>query len=185
MTVARDYVEIGTGRLPDGSRKPNTLAYLSVYLQECTNTETAVLEVLDAFAGWNVIAPPFSFVLDAIGLFLGQPRPSGFSNEDYRNVLIARSIARVSQSQRDDIVKLAAFLATLNGGLGIYAVTGGPPEHWNITLFDVSLTTQWRAVYTTLITDAIGVTDGFTLTTATAASALYDSAQYDVSLYSP
>jgi len=185
MTVARDYVEVGTDRLPDGSRKPNTLAYLSVYLQECMDTEVAVLQVLDAFAGWNQIAPQFSFVLDTIGVFLGQPRPSGFSNEDYRNVLIARSIARVSRSQREDVVKLVAFLATLNGGLGNYVVTGGPPEHWYITLFDVALTPQWEAVYVAFIFATIGVTDSFVLTQATAASALYDVAVYDVDLYNP
>ena len=183
MTEPRDYVELGTDRLPDGTRKPNTLAYLSVYLQTCTDTETAALEVLDAFAGWNVGAPPFTFVLDRIGVFLGQPRPSGFSDLDYRNVLIARSIARVSRSTYADLVKLVEFLVTLNGGVGGYFVSGGPPEHWQITLFDVSLTDQWEAVYIDLIFAAIGVTDSFTLTTINSATAVYDVALYDVDLY--
>jgi hypothetical protein len=183
MTEPRDYVELGTDRLPDGTRKPNTLAYLSVYLQACTDTETTALQLLDAFAGWNVIAPQFTFVLDLIGGFLGQPRPSGFSNLDYRNVLIARSIARVSRSEYEDLVKLVAYLSTLNGGIGSYTVTGGPPEHWYITLFDVALTDQWETVYVDLIFAAIGVTDSFTLTLANTATAVYDVALYDVDLY--
>lgn len=186
MTEPRDYVELGTARVPDGTKKPNTLAYLSVYLQELTNTETAALQVIDTLLGWNVLPPRFSFVLDRIGAILGQPRPNGFDDVEYRDVLIARSIVRVSKSQTADLVKLVAYLSTLNGGLGNYSVSGGPPEHWQIVIFDVSLTAQWQAVYAKLIIDAIGVTDSFELTIGTSATALYDDDDtvYDVSLYS-
>lgn len=187
MIEQRDYVALGTDRLPDGSRKPNTLAYLSVYLQSCTDLETAVLQILNAIMQWNRVAPQFSFVLEIIGKLIGQPRPDGFSDEDYRNVLIARTIVRTSDSSKASLVRLVAFLSTLNGGIGRYTVSGGPPEHWKITLFEVVLTAQWQAVYARLIIDAIGVTDSFTLTTATTANALYDddNTLYDVSLYNP
>lgn len=185
MTEARDYVTLGTNRMPDGMRKANALAYLSVYLHTFTATETAFLQVLDAFAEWNRSTPRYSFVLDAIGRLIGQPRPDGFNDIDYLSVLVARTIVRGSKSQRSDIVRLIAYLSTLNGGLGNYSVFAGPPEHWDIVIFDAVLTEQWQDVYARLIFDAIGVTDSFRLTVGTAGTAIYDdeSTLYDVSLY--
>lgn len=185
MTAARDYVERGTDRMPEGMRKPNALAYISVYLRELTSTETGYLGVLDAFLDWNTTAPRYAFVLEALGKLLGQPRPDGFNDTDYRNVLVARSIARASDSSLASITKLVAHLATLNGGVGAYSITAGPPEHWHIIIYDVSLTQQWSDLYARLIFDAIGVTDSFDLTLGNASTAVYDDEDslYDISLY--
>lgn len=185
MTEARNYVELGTDRMPDGMRKANALAYLSVYLQEFTSTETAFLQVLDALAEWNRAAPRYSFVLDVLGKLVGQPRPDGFGDQDYVSVLIARTIVRGSKSQLSDLIRLVAYLSTLNGGLGNYSVLGGPPEHWDIVIYDAVLTQQWQDLYARLIFDAIGVTDSFRLTIGTSGTAIYDdeSTLYDVSLY--
>ena len=183
MIEPRDYVTLGTDRMPEGMRKPNALAYISVYLAECTDAETVATTLLNGLLEWNIRPPEYSFALDIIGKLLGQPRPDGFTDTEYQQVLVARSIARVSDADDLSIVPLVAYLSTINGGLGNYYVKGGPPEHWVINIFDVTLTPKWYDTYVALLYDAIGATDSLLLTIGTSATALYDSSVYDASLY--
>lgn len=179
-TRPRDYVTEGVARLPQLGQQPNVIKYLSVYLQQITFGETAALQVLDGFLNWRS-GQTYSWILDTIGGLIGQPRPTNFSDDDYRFVLVARTIARVSDSSRGDVEKLVAFLA--NGSS--YTIDTAVPEHWYITFIDLPLTAQWSALYATILLDAIGATDSLELTSATGGTALYDTdgSEYDFAAY--
>ena len=183
MTTARDYVTEGVGSLPQLGQQPNVVAYLSVYLAQLTTQETAIWQALDGFYGWQSGARTYSWILDTIGTLIGQVRPSGFGDDDYRFVLIARTISRVSDSSRSDVERLVAYLA--QGGS--YQVTRGVPEHWYVSFFDLVLTAQWQAVYADLLLATIGATDSLELALANGGTARYDTENvgYDLSTYAP
>lgn len=178
--IARDYVTEGIARLPQLGQQPNVVKYLSVYLQQITDNETLTIQVLDGFLNWRS-GRTRAWILDTIGALIGQPRPTEFSDDDYRFVLIARTIARVSDSSLADVEKLVAYLARDS----TYIIDTAAPEHWYITFIDLPLTAQWSALYATILLDAIGATDSLELTSANGGTALYDTddSEYDFSTY--
>lgn len=178
--IARDYVTEGIARLPQLGQQPNVVKYLSVYLQQITANETVALQVLDGFLNWRS-GQTYSWILDTIGALIGQPRPTDFSDDDYRFVLGARTIARVSDSSLADVETLVAYLARDSQ----YAIDTVVPEHWYITFIDLPLTGQWAALYATILLDAIGATDSLEMTSATGVTALYDTegSEYDFAIY--
>jgi hypothetical protein len=180
MTAARDYVTEGIARLPQLGQQPNVVKYLSVYLQQLTNTEVISLQVIDGFLDWRA-GRTRTWILDLIGSMIGQPRPTAFNDDDYRFILAARTIARVSDSSLAAVEKLVAFLARDSA----YLIDTAVPEHWYITFIDLPLTEQWSALYAAILLDAIGATDSLELTSATGGTALYDTdgSEYDFSAY--
>lgn len=179
MTATRDYVTIGVGRLPEKGRGPNTVKYLSIYLREIMSEETTALRVLDGLREWNVPSPStLSFVLDIIGKLIGQPRPSGFGNDDYRFILQARVLARASDATLSAVTKLVDFLA--RGAP--YGIDASVPEHWTI-YFTLDLDVQWRALYARLLLDGIAATDSLDLSLAPPGGGVYDVGLYDVEIY--
>lgn len=178
-----DYVEHGIGRLPDLYRTPTNVKYLSVYLQETANSEVAALQVINALLEWNGGGRTFSFVLDIIGKLIGQPRPNNFDDDDYRFVLVARTIARVSDSTYPSVLRLVHHLARGSQ----YSVIPSVPEHWKIVFFDLDLDAQWLAIYARLLLDTIGATDSLEIIQANGGVALYDTDNvgYDQGVYAP
>jgi len=176
----RDYVTEGIARLPQLGQQPRVVRYLSVYLQQLTQDETVVTQVLDGFLNWRS-GETRSWILDTIGALIGQPRPTEFGDEDYRFILGARAIARVSDSSRGDIEKLMAYLAQGSG----YSISTVVPEHWYFAFIDLPLTPQWSALYATILLDAIGATDSLELSSANGGTALYDTdgSEYDFASY--
>lgn len=180
MTV-RDYVTEGLARLPQLGQQPVIVRYLTVYLQALADNETAVEQVLDGFLNWKFGASR-TWILDTIGALIGQVRPSGFDDEQYRFALVARTIVRVSDSSRGDVERLVAYLAQGSA----YALDASVPEHWYVTFISLPLTAQQQALYADLLLDAIGATDSLTLSWANGGSALYDTDDvgYDAGSYS-
>ena len=163
------------------------MKFFAVYLQSIQDDETLTIELLNAFINWYKPGKSFTFVLDIVGAyFLGQPRPVEFVDDDesYRQLLVGRSIARVSDGTEGSVNLLLDYLTSINGP-GTYNVWSGPLEHWTIQFFNLQLTTIWKTLYVTLIFDAIGATDSFTVTLDNGGAALYDdeSQGYDVGLY--
>ena len=165
MTLERlDYVTQGVERWPEKARKPKAMSFLSVYLESIQGNEDQIAELLDAFTNWWRPGLSLSFVLDIVGEhFLKQPRPADFDDENYRLLLIARTLVRVSSATLADVPRVVDYLARINGGTGVYNVSAGPPEHWYFDIFDVDLTAQWQVLYVSLLFDAIGAVASFTL----------------------
>lgn len=190
MTIETyDYVERGIASWPEKTRGEKAMKYLAVYLRAIQDNEDKVAELLNAFINWYRPGQSFSFVLDIVGSFmLGQPRPAEFigDDENYRTLLVARTITRASDGSEGAVLLLIDFLSRINGGQGNYNVVSGVAEHWFIDIFDVQLTPTWQQLYVTLIFDAIGAVDSFTLNINNNGAGVYDSeAQgYDVALYS-
>jgi hypothetical protein len=179
--IARDYVTEGIARLPQLGQQPKVVKYLTVYLEQIAQNETVTLQVLDGFLNWRS-GETRSWILDTIGGFIGQPRPTDFNDDDYRFILGARAIARVSDSSLADVQILVAYLARETG----YLIDTSVPEHWYVTFIDMPLTAQWSALYATILLDAIGATDSLELTAANGGTALYDvddGGGYDFSTY--
>jgi len=189
MIKTFDYLTKGIERWPEKTRGAKAMRYLSVYLQSIQDDEEQLAELLSAFVNWYRPGQSFTFVLDIIGAyFLGQPRPAEFATDDesYRTLLVARTIARVSDGSEGAVILLIDFLARINGGQGDYFVVSGPPEHWSIDIFGVTLSSIWQSLYVTLIFDTIGAVDSFTLNINNNGAGVYDSETqgYDVALYS-
>lgn len=172
---ARDYVTEGVNRLPDKGRKPNLVKYLTVYLQALIDEEEPVIELLNELSQWYRGTPKPDFILDLVGQFIGQPRPSGVTDAEYVFLLRARSVARVSMADQPSVERLVRLLSKGTD----YRVIGYAPEHWYITFFDLDLTAQWQAIYADVILDAIGATDSLSLTFADGGTCLYDEGVYD------
>lgn len=185
MTEALDYVSLGETRWPEKSRLDKAMRYFGVYTASIQGNEEKIAELLDAFENWHRPGLSFSFVLDIVGNFiLKQPRPATFDDENYRLLLIARTLVRVSDGTEVRVQAVIEYLASINGGTG-YAVTSGPLEHWTIDMFGVVLDDLWLTLYTRLIFDAIGAVDSFTLNINNNGVGLYDdeNSLYDVALY--
>ena len=186
MTEPVDYVTRGEARWPEKSRLDKAMRFFGVYTQSIQGNEEKILELLDAFQNWHRPGMRFSFVLDIVGNFLlKQARPATFDDENYRLLLIARTLVRVSEGTEVYVQAVIEFLASINGGTGRYNVTSGPLEHWTIALFDVALSEQWLILYAELIFDAIGAVDSFDLSINNNSVGLYDDDEhlYDFALY--
>lgn len=183
-----DYVTKGIDRWPELTRGEKAMKYLAVYLQSIQDSEEQLADLLNAFVFWYVPSRSYTFVLDIVGeFFLGQPRPAEFAGDDenYRLLLLARTIARTSSGNEASVVRLVDYLARINGGSGDYNVTSGPPEHWVIDLYGVNLSPIWQALYVRLIFDTIGAVDSFDLSVNGNGASRYDDETqgYDVALY--
>jgi hypothetical protein len=172
MTVARDFVTHGIARLPEAGRKPNIVKYLSTYLRELTDQEQVIWEILDTFRDWYRVIPndTHDFIFDTIGGLIGQPRPDGFDNEDYRFILIARTIARQSDATKASVLKMVDHLSQGQG----YGVLASIPEHWTIYFQLTNLDAQWMKLYERLLYDTIASTDSMDLNLVTPGTLLYD-----------
>ena len=183
MTESRDYVSRGLARWPEATRGPNVTSYLSVYLQELVDNEDTVWEVLDGLREWNVqdVSTQASFVLDTVGRLLGQPRPSGFSDVDYKFILRVRSIVRMSDATKPAVFRVCNALSQGQPFMLLEQV----PEHWTVS-FSLVLDAQWQELYRRLLYDAIGATDSLDLYFAVPGTALYDDPEvgYDEGAYS-
>jgi hypothetical protein len=109
-----DHVAFGLADVPEKLRGPRIDAYLSVYLQQFNAVEDLAQRVLDAFLQWRTPGAQLDFVLETIGVLLGQPRPEGYTNEQYAFLLQARVLGRRSTATRDDVLRVAQFLARGN-----------------------------------------------------------------------
>lgn len=176
-----DHVEAGLAEVPEKLRKARIQTYLSVYLRQFNTIETMLQAVIDAFVNWRTPGAQRTFVLEIIGALLGQPRPEDFDNQDYAFVLQARVLVRRSEATRDDVLRVARFLA---GGRPV-EVLSLAPKIVIVQFTDVVLTPQWEALYAELLTGAIDAVDKLVVTYATSATAGYDFGEYDTELYGP
>lgn len=174
-----DHVEFGLADVPEKLRGPRIDAYLSVYLEQFNVVEDLAQRVLDAFLQWQTTGAQLDFVLDTIGVLLGQLRPDGYTNEQYAFVLGARVLIRRSTATRDDVLRVARYLAQGNP-VAVFSVV---PKILIVQFVDLVLSAQDQALYGELLTDAIDAVDGLEILYTTSATAGYDVGEYDTDLY--
>lgn len=178
-----DHVAEGVADLPEKLRvdAPRVVAYLSVYLRQINVIEELAQQVLDAFIEWRTTGHQRDWVLQAIGSWLDQPRPEGFSHADYAFILQARVLVRQSTATRDDVIRVAQFLARGNAVQVFFLV----PKIVVVVFQDLLLNEQWQGLYTSLLTDAIDAVDSLTIEYTTSETSGYDIGEYDEELYGP
>jgi len=174
-----DHVQQGLADTPEELRKPRIQQYLALYLARVNSIEQLVQDVLDAFFSWEGSGADIDFVLEIIGALFSQPRPDGFTNQEYAFILQARAIARKSSATLGDLTTLARFLA---GGKPV-RVFGLQPKVVLVQFVDLQISPQRAQLYEQLLLDAVGATDQLLLSFVTSASAQYDVDSYDDGLY--
>lgn len=174
-----DHVAVGLAQVPEKLRGERIQRYLAVYLAQFNDTEEAVQTLIEAFLTWETFGEQLSFVLEIIGSLFNQPRPDGFSNAEYAFILRARVRVRMSQGTRDDVLRVATFLARGH----TVTVFGVVPKIMIVQFVDLVLTPQEQALYEQLLTDTIDAVDRLAVIYATSATAFYDIGLYDEDLY--
>lgn len=174
-----DQVIAGLADIPEKLRGPRVLRYLAVYLTQLNLIEELAQVVLDAFVQWQTTGAQLDFVLDTIGALLDQPRPDNFDNTAYTFILQARTLVRQSSATRDDVIRVATFLAQGNP----VSVVSVAPKVLIVEFVDLVLTPQEQDLYEQLLLGAIDAVDGLDVIYATAATAVYDVGNYDEDLY--
>lgn len=174
-----DHTAVGLGQIPEKLRGERIQRYLAVYLAQFDDIEDAVQTLIEAFLTWETFGAQLDFVLDTIGSLFDQPRPDGFDNARYSFILRARVLVRKSEATRDDVLRVAQFLAR-DGSAKVFGIV---PKIMIVQFIDVVLTPQEREIYTQILTDAIDAVDGLELIFSTSATAGYDVGLYDTDLY--
>ena len=176
-----DHVAQGLGFVPEKLRGERIQRYLAVYLQQYNDTEQAVQDLIDAFLNWETIGNAYDFVLETIGALLGQPRPDGFTDEQYAFVLQARARSRRSEATRADVERVAKFLAR-GGTVKVFPLV---PRNMLVVFVDLQATDAEKAVYEQILLDTIGDVDGLSVQYVSTGTAFYDFGEYDSELYAP
>lgn len=178
-----DHVEAGLRDLPEKLRAqaPRVAAYYGVYLRQLNTIEDIAQKVLDALVNWQTSGAQLDWVLDLIGVWLGQPRPEGYDNTAYTFILQARVFSRRSTATRNDVYLLVEWLAR---GLP-FAIFDLPPKIIIVQFTDLVLTPQDKAIYAQIITAAIDAVDALEVIYTTSSTAGYDIGLYDQELYAP
>lgn len=176
-----DHVKEGLRDLPEKLRAERVLAYYAVYLRQMNGIEDLAQTVLDAFVNWQTTGSQFDWVLDLIGVLLGQPRPEGYDNTAYTFILQARVFARRSTATSDDVRRVVEWLARGQP----FAIFTLPPKIIIVQFTDLVLTPQDQAIYAQIITAAIDAVDLLEVIYTTSATSGYDFGAYDEELYAP
>lgn len=174
-----DHVQQGLADVPEKLRGPRIQQYLAVYLARLNAIEDVVQLLIDAFFSWENAGSQYNFVLDIIGSLFSQPRPDGFTNQQYVFILQARAIARKSSATLPDVTEVAQFLAKGN----TVNVFGLAPNIVLVEFFDLVLTPQEAALYEQILLDSVDAVDQLVLTFNTSATGQYDVDAYDEGLY--
>ena len=99
-------------RLPQGLRGDNTIAWLSIYLARLDAMQDVIDEYLFGLLSWDVIGfDTPGLALQAVGSLLGQPRPTGATDVEYKRILRVRRIVRRSTSTAPNIREVASSWA--------------------------------------------------------------------------
>ena len=176
-----DHVLQGIEALPEKGRGDVLVRYLSVYLAAYNDQEEVQQTLIQGLLQWSTDAPTFSFIYDLYGSILDAPRPDGFSDVDYRFILLARTRVRRSAATLNNVLRVCEFLAR---GFE-FIVQPIVPKAWAIVFFDLGLTDQEKGLYERILFDTIGACDALDLTFGSSGTAIYDDATavYDVGLY--
>jgi hypothetical protein len=147
-------------RLPQGLQGENTIAWLTIYLERMDALQNTVAAYLDGLLSWDQLgAVADSQVLGWIGQLLGQPRPTGATDDEYRRILRVRRIVRISCGTAPDIRAVVAALGQVAGGASVYFTT----PHTVIVTFGnfaaVSALGLSLEIVAGLLLDAIGDVD--------------------------
>lgn len=176
-----DHVAVGLAQIPEKLRGERIQRYLAVYLAQCNDVEDVTQQVVNAFLAWETLGAQPDFVLETIGALLNQPRPDGFDDDEYTFLLRARVLVRRSRATRDDVLRVATFLA--NGRP--VAVFGVVPKILIVQFTDLVLTPQWQGLYEQILLDSIDAVDQLEINYITSATSGYDIGLYDEDLYGP
>lgn len=157
------------------------MRYLDVYLQQFNDVEEAVQTVIEAFLTWETFGAQRDFVLDNIGSLFDQPRPDGFTNEQYAFVIRARVRSRLSEGTSADVYRVANFLA--NGKtVRVFRLV---PKILVVVFVDLLITPQEQAIYEQILLDSIDAVDQLEVNFIPSGTAFYDVGEYDAELYAP
>jgi hypothetical protein len=111
-------------RLPQGLQGDDTIAWLTIYLERLDTLQDVIADYLDGLLSWDQLgADTDATTLDHIGQLLGQARPTGASDDEYRRILRVRRLARLSCGTAPDVRQVVAELGSINGGATVHFAT--------------------------------------------------------------
>jgi hypothetical protein len=148
-------------RLPQGLQGENTVAWLTIYLERLNVLQTLVDDYLSGLLSWDQLgAPTDAAVLEQIGLLLGQARPTGATDDEYRRILRARRIVRLSCGTAPDIRAVVSELGShAVGGASVYFVVPKTVIVTFVNFAAVDALGLTLDVVSALLMDAIGDVD--------------------------
>lgn len=174
-----DHVAVGISELPEKLRADRVVRYLSVYLAQFNDIEAAIQQLIEAFLTWQTFGAQLDFVLETIGSVFDQPRPEGFTNDQYAFILGARALSRLSQGVVDNVYRVANYLAQ-GQPVRIFRLV---PKIIVIVFTDVHTTPQQQALYYQILLDSVDAVDRLEVAYVMTGTAFYDFGEYDVELY--
>jgi hypothetical protein len=147
-------------RLPQGLRGDNTVAWLTIYLARLDAMQSVIDDFLSGLLSWDVIgfATP-ALALAAVGRLLGQPRPTGATDDEYKRVLRVRRIVRRSTGTAPNIREVVRLLGDYGGGASVVML---PPNTVIVTFANFAAVAAQGLtldVVTSLLIDTIGDVD--------------------------
>lgn len=121
MTARIDHVEQTTSSIPDGRRGQAAIDYMAVYAEGLNLLEGEAQDLDYHLNNWHRpgIDTP-AWLLDAIGLQLGFPRPDGAEDRElYRRLLNLQVIARTAGGRRERVRELFDAIAEPGGAANV------------------------------------------------------------------
>jgi len=104
-------------RLPSGLTGDNTVAWLTIYLERFDALQSVIDEFLFGLLTWDQLGFPTPLLaLDSVGRLLGQPRPTGASDDEYKRILRVRRIVRRSTGTAPNIREVVKLLGDHGNG---------------------------------------------------------------------
>lgn len=114
----------GINLLPEGLRGPNATDWLRQYTDRLDQSQAVILAWINALAQWDqegAILPVGT--LEIIGRLLGQPRPTGASDQVYQRILKVRRLVRQSNGTRLSVRRVTSAIAEGTQGATVTFVT--------------------------------------------------------------
>jgi hypothetical protein len=147
-------------RLPQGLQGPDTVAWLTIYLERLDALQTLVDNYLSGLLSWDQLgATTDAAVLDWIGALLGQGRPTGATDDEYRRILRVCRIVRRSCGTAPDIREVVAELGSFANGASVYFTTPHTVIVTFVNFAAVAALGLTIDVVSALLLDAIGDVD--------------------------
>lgn len=107
----------GIDRLPAALKQPDDITWLSIYLARLDLIQQVIDDYLSGLLAWdNLGYDTPGLALQAVGRLLGQPRPAGATDVEYKQLLRIRRLVRQSTGTAPDIRRVVAEIGALGGG---------------------------------------------------------------------
>lgn len=94
-----------------------TDAWLTIYLERFDSIQDVIVEYWNDLLSWDQLgAQTPDFILDGVGQILGQARPDGSTDDEYKRILIIRRLVRLSSGTQPDVRRVVAAIGEFAAG---------------------------------------------------------------------